>query len=152
MPHIKHITYIKSITFPSKYENIIINNFQYYLCTIGVVIQFAMVSTFICWMVHILYIGVLVKFPFFGKKLQKKSKQIHIATVLAAIFLASIGPVVTLAHVGYFTARFPVVTCLPRNMDVLFFSIALPLTVLIGLVTVILMFLFRELRKVSIYV
>ena len=112
--------------------------------------QFALVSTSIYWMVHILYIGVLVKFPFFGKKLQKKSKQIHIATVLVSIFLASIGPVVTLVHFGYFTARFPVLACLPRNMDVLFFSISLPVIVIVGLGSVILMFLFRELRKVSV--
>ena len=142
------ILHISNSHIPPQY--IRFHNFHYYPCTIGVVFQFALVSTFIYWTVHILYIGVLVKFPFFGKKLQKKSKQIHIATVLAAIFLASIGPIVTLAHFGYFTARFPVLVCFPRNMDVLFFSILLPLIVLAGLGTVMLIFLFRELRKVCI--
>ena len=59
-------------------------------------------------LVHILYILLLIKFPFFGKqKLLKKKKTIHIIFVSFAIMTAALGPLVPVAMSNYQVTSFP---------------------------------------------
>ena len=88
-----------------------------------------MVAMFSLWFIHLAYLAILFKFPFFGKRMMKKAGLIHAVSVSTALLVCLIGPTITLWWCGYFTARFPNLVCMPSNLDMLFYTIALPLNI-----------------------
>ena len=116
-------------------------------CT-GFTVHFIVVAIFFLWFIHLAYVAILFKFPFFGKTLVKKARLVHAVSVPTALLLCLIGPTVTLLWCGYFTARFPNWICLPSNMDVLFYTISLPLNIFLGVGATITLSTIWEIHKV----
>jgi len=129
----------------TKYSKIACFNFC--PCT-GFLFHFSLVAMFFLWFIHLGYVAILFKFPFFGKTLVKKARLVHAVSVPTALFLCLIGPTVTLLWCGYFTARFPNWICLPSNMDVLFYTYSLPLNIFVGVEVTITMSTVWEIHKV----
>ncbi len=133
----------------TKYSKIACFNFC--PCT-GFLFHFSLVAMFFLWFIHLGYVAILFKFPFFGKTLVKKARLVHAVSVPTALFLCLIGPTVTLLWCGYFTARFPNILCLPSNIDVLFYSIAAPLNILAVLTMTVTLNAVWEIHKVCVQV
>ena len=119
-------------------------------CT-GFTVHFIMVATFLLWFIHLAYVAILCKFPFFGKRLMKRAGLVHAVSVPTALLFCLIGPTVTLLWCGYFTARFPIILCVPSNIDVLFYSIAVPLNILAVLCVPITLAAAWEIHKVRVH-
>ena len=107
-----------------------------------------MVAMFFLWFIHLAYLAILFKFPFFGKRMMKKAGLIHAVSVPTALLVCLIGPTITLWWCGYFTARFPNWVCLPSNLDMLFYTIALPLNIFLGVGITITLATLWEIHKV----
>ena len=103
---------------------------------------------FLLWSIHLAYLAILFKFPFFGKTLMKRAGVVHAVSVPTALLFCLIGPTVTVLWCGYFTARFPIILCVPSNIDVLFYSIAVPLNILAVLCVPITLAAAWEIHKV----
>ena len=97
-------------------------------CT-GFMVHFFMVAIILLWFIHLAYLAILFKFPFFGKTLMKRAGVVHAVSVPTALLFCLIGPTVTVLWCGYFTARFPNWICMPSNLDVLFYTFVLPLSI-----------------------
>ena len=105
---------------------------------------------FLLWSIHLAYLGILFKFPFFGKTLVKRAGLVHAVSVPTALLFCLVGPTVTLLWCGYFTARFPNWICMPSNPDVFFYTFALPLSVFTGVGVALTMATLWEIHKVCI--
>ena len=119
------------------------------VCT-GFLFHFSVVAMSFMWFIHLAYVAILFKFPFFGRTLVKKARLVHAVSVPTVLLLCLIGPTVTLLWCGYFTARFPSIFCLPSNMDVLFYSIAAPLNILAVLTVAVTLGAVWEIHKVCV--
>ena len=116
-------------------------------CT-GFMVHFNAVAISLLWFIHLTYLAILFKFPFFGKRMMKKAGLIHAVSVPTALLVCLIGPTITLWWCGYFTARFPNWVCLPSNLDMLFYTIALPLNIFLGVGITITLATLWEIHKV----
>ena len=96
-------------------------------------------------------IGLLksICFPFFYRKIKQEGalKYIHISTVIVALVLPL---VLALLHLidGYSVAPSPVVICTSQNITITYYSLVLPVSVLFGATTTILILLFRKIFRV----
>ena len=80
--------------------------------------------------------------------MEKKLKYFHITTVLIALFFPML-PSLILLHDGYIMANARTTICLGRSVEVTFFALILPLSVLTALATSALIIVFWEILKVS---
>ena len=112
--------------------------------------HFIIVAIFVLWFIHLAYLAILFKFPFFGKTMMKKAGLIHAVSVPTALLVCLIGPTFTVWWCGYFTARFPNWVCLPSNVDVLFYTIALPGNIFISVGVTITLAIVWEIHKVRV--
>ncbi len=101
----------------------------------GAVFHYAYISAGIFWCTHIA--GVLwgMMFPFHARGLQKKGhfKYLHIGMVVVAIVLPAIPAAVVIATGGSAAPFSPPFICVAKNIDVLFYTTALPSFLLIGI-------------------
>ena len=96
---------------------------------------------------------VLLQFPFFGdRKLTKRSVTItiHVVAVVSILLFQLLWPVITLSAFQYDIIRFPPLIAQPGNMDLLFFTVVVPATVVGGTGIVMLVILIFILHKVGI--
>ena len=82
----------------------------------GFVFQFGVGVILGCWVAQLVYMVILLHFPFFGERaLTKKKTYFHVVSLVLIISLSLIGPVVALARFNYVTIRFPPFLCLPSS-------------------------------------
>ena len=117
------------------------------LCT-GFLFHFIIVAIIVLWFIPFTYLAILIKFPFFGETMMKKARLIHAVSVPTALLVCLIGPTFTVWWCGYFTARFPNLACVPSNLDVLFYTIALPLNIFGGVCVSVTLATVWEIHKV----
>lgn len=120
---------------PFKHTGIV---FIYGLAQIGLLILFHAVG--LCW-------GVVFPFHFRRFKAKEKLKYIHITTVLLALFLPTIPALLHLKE-GYSITNTPTTVCLGQSVAITFFSLLLPLSVILAVVTSILVTMFWIILKV----
>ena len=103
-----------------------------------------------CWVAQLVYMVILLHFPFFGeRKLKKKKTYFHVVSLVVIISLSLIGPVVALARFNYVTIRFPPFICFPSNQDWLFYSFGLPISIFTATGIILCILLTRAVHKVS---
>ncbi len=117
----------------------------------GFVFQFAIGAILGCWVAQLVYMVILLHFPFFGeRKLKKKKTYFHVVSLVVVISLSLIGPVVALARFNYVTIRFPPFICLPSNQDWVFYSFGLPISIFTATGIILCILLTRAIHKVSV--
>ena len=101
-----------------------------------------------CWVAQLVYMVILLHFPFFGERtLTKKKTYFHVVSLVVIISLSLIGPVVALARFNYVTIRFPPFICLPSNQDWVFYSFALPISICTGTGVILCILLTRAVHR-----
>ena len=117
----------------------------------GFVFQFGVGVILGCWVAQLVYMVILLHFPFFGERtLTKKKTYFHVVSLVVIISLSLIGPVVALARFNYVTIRFPPFMCLPSNQDWVFYSFALPISICTATGVILCILLTRAVHKVSV--
>ena len=117
----------------------------------GFVLQFGVGVILGCWVAQLVYMVILLHFPFFGERtLTKKKTYFHVVSLVVIISLSLIGPVVALARFNYVTIRFPPFICLPSNQDWVFYSFALPISICTATGIILCILLTRAVHKVSV--
>ena len=117
----------------------------------GFVFQFGVGVILGCWVAQLVYMVILLHFPFFGERtLKKKKTYFHVVSLVVIIILSLIGPVVALARFNYRTVRFPTFICLSSNQDWVFYSFALPISIFTATGVILCILLTRAVHKVSV--
>ena len=117
----------------------------------GFVFQFGVGVILGCWVAQLVYMVILLHFPFFGERtLKKKKTYFHVVSLVVIISLSLIGPVVALARFNYVTIRFPPFICLPSNQDWVFYSFGLPISICTATGVILCILLTRAVHKVSV--
>ena len=86
------------------------------------------------WFLHVLHLYLNVLFPLKFSLLKDKrwERRIHIAELISAIVLASLGPaVVWLSNSDYNTFQRPPLLCLPTPSSIILYTLCLPILVLL---------------------
>ena len=101
------------------------------------------------WVMHLIYITVLLAFPIFGEqKLKKWSRIIHALIVTSALLLSLIGPISVVSTTGYVTITFPPVICYPGSMNAVFYSMIFPSSILFCTGVILMILIIRQIHKV----
>ena len=117
----------------------------------GFVFQFAIGAILGCWVAQLVYMVILLHFPFFGERaLTKKKTYFHVVSLVLIISLSLIGPVVALARFNYVTIRFPPFICLPSSQNWVFYSFGLPISIFTATGVILCILLIRAVHKVSV--
>ena len=104
-----------------------------------------------CWVAQLVYMVILLHFPFFGERtLTMKKTYFHVVSLVVIISLSLIGPVVALARFNYVTIRFPPFLCLTSSQDWVFYSFGLPISIFTSTGVILCILLIRAVHKVSV--
>ncbi len=92
-----------------------------------------------------------IKFPFHYRSYQndRKIKYIHVTVLVLGLVLPGVPVGATIAAGEYVLTRFPPIVCLADNEDASFYSLILPISILVAAGTSLLIVVFYEILKVS---
>jgi uncharacterized membrane protein len=118
-------------------------------CTIcGFLFHFGIMAPILIWVMHLIYITVLLAFPIFGEqKLQKWSRIIHVLIVASALLLTLIGPISVVSTTGYVTITFPPTICFPGSVNAVFYSMIFPSSILFCTGVILMILIIRQIHK-----
>ena len=118
---------------------------------IGAVFYYVLLQTSLWWISHILILFWKIQFPLHSSRFEKahSTKHIHIAIVILAILLPVITVISSEINGGYTLTRFPTILCTGANIDVTFYTLVLPIVIIIGCGTTVLMVIFWKIHKVN---
>ena len=118
--------------------------------SVGFLTSFLVLANVSFLLVHMVYILILIKFPFFGKqKLLKKKKTIHIIFVTFVIMTAALGAVVPAATGNYQVTTLPPRSCVVGSALVYIIAIFVPGMIQLCFVTILTLVLSFEVYNVS---
>jgi len=107
---------------------------------------------FVIWLLHIVHLFIRIAFPIWARKLTEKRTKIilHIAEITGAAIICSLAPIIyiSVSDSKYRFRIFPPLLCFPSS-EVYFYTICLPLCLVIGTGVILAIFMFRILHKVS---
>ena len=91
-----------------------------------------------------------IAFPMWSRKLDRKQIKLilHVVEVAGALFLCSLAPTVFVILSKYQFGRFPPLICNPSK-EVSFYTICLPLCIIMGIGMILAIIMFCILHKVS---
>ena len=103
----------------------------YYL--IGFVFHFCWVFISVLWFLHLFHLFLGVVFPFWSRFLseQKWKIRLHVVEVIGSVILCSLAPTIFVSVSEYTLARYPPLFAIPSR-DVSFYTIILPLTIVLA--------------------
>ena len=118
--------------------------------TVGAVFHwsFVLMSTF--WLLHLIHLFIKIYLPIWSRKLDRKQTKIilHVTEVLGAFILCGLAPIVYVSVSEYSFGRFPPMLCVPSR-TVTFYTMCLPMCVLLGSGVILAVIMFWMLHKVS---
>ena len=107
----------------------------------------------VLWLLHLIHLFLRIAFPIWSRKLNNKNRKmaIHVAEVAGASILCGITPVMFISMSEYNIQQFPPFICFPSR-SVSFYSICLPLCLIVGTGVILTIIMFWILHNVSSYV
>ena len=127
----------------------------YYIQTLvfsGSVLFYCFMQIAVLWICHVSMIFWNVRFPDQYMLLNRRHqvKYIHLVSGLVAIVVPVIPVAAIFGTGGFVNARFPPLLCLPSNANAAFYSLVLPVSVLIASGVTLLLAVFWTLHKVRV--
>ena len=112
-----------------------------------------LLQAFLWWIFHVLAIFWKVHFPMHSRYYDKmhRTRYIHVTCVIVALTLPMVPLIPTSINGGFIMPRFPPVLCVGRDADSSFYSFVIPIVLLIGAGTNLLVLIFWRIRRVSHY-
>ena len=92
-----------------------------------------------------------VQFPLHSQsfRMAHGTKYIHLTCVVLALVLPLVPVLTNKFKGGYTMGRFPPILCFGRDADATFYSLVLPLDIILGVGSNLLLFIFRKIHKVG---
>ncbi len=122
-----------------------------YINTIGVVLYYVTLQLALWWFLHVLILFWKVEFPFHARSFENagRFKYIHIIWATVGVLLPLVPVITVLANGGFTIPQFPPLLCTGREADPTFYSLLLPIIVLLQTGITLMVILFRTIHKVS---
>ena len=119
----------------------------------GIVFYYGLFQVAVWWFCHEISIFWGVCFPFHAKSLEKahRTKYIHIIMVIVGLVLPALPVIVTFTTgdpSGFGLTRFPPILCTGLEKDATFYSLVLPINILMAIGIPLLIIIFRIIHKV----
>ena len=114
---------------------------------IGSVYYYTILQLSIWWICHVTTIFYQIKFPFHSKQL-KKQRMIHILVVLLAVVLPTIPVIVSFTTGGFVISNYPPLVCISKSSDAAYYTLALPISIIIAMGASLLFLLLLAVIKV----
>jgi len=110
-----------------------------------------MVLLHMLWLLHLIHLYLKIGFPIWARKLAARKTKIilHVTEITGAIILSGLAPVIFLSVSEYKFGRFPPVLCFPSR-TVGFYTICVPLCIMIGCGMILTITTFWTLHKVTV--
>ena len=127
------------------------SSYQKILLTIGIVSIYLVAQFILLVVFHALGLGWSILFPFHYRRFKatRKIKFIHVATIVLGVVVPIIPALLLLIH-GYTITSGPIGYCVARDIDTTYFTLALPISILMAITTSVFIILFWRLLKVII--
>ena len=122
----------------------------YLLChSAGFIVWYSMMQFILLWIMHISFIFWKIYFPMSTiLKNIRRTKYIHGICLIAAVLLPLISPMASHLKDGFVIGSFPPFFCVGNNNAVSFYTLLLPLNILLGVGTSLLVLMFWRLHMV----
>jgi hypothetical protein len=116
---------------------------------IGFAFNYILVQISVWTVLHAIFLFYGVAFPYSFRKLRNSGRirYAHIISVILAVLLPAIGPCVLLRD-GYVIISTPTLTCVGRNLDITYYGVILPISILTCITSCLLVLLFWSIFKV----
>ena len=96
-----------------------------------------------------LFWGVAFPFSYRQLRIQKKIRYAHIISVILALIIPLPSALIPLKD-GYTFARAPVFACVGRNLDITYYTFLIPISILIGMTSCLMVLILWKIFKVCI--
>ena len=114
----------------------------------GSVYYYALLQLAIWWICHVAALFWKVNFPFHAKAFNNV-KFVHIMVVVVAL-LIPVAPVISAFVTGGFTmSSFPPVFCVTKNSNAVYFTLILPISLIVAIGTTLLILILATILKVQ---
>ena len=102
------------------------------------------------WLLHLIHLFMKIAFPMWSRQLDRKQTKniLHVVEVAGGIFLCTLAPMFNVIFWKYQFGRFPPLICVPSK-EVSFYTICLPLCIVIETGVILAIIMFWILYKVS---
>ena len=131
----------------------------------GVVFYYSLLQLAMFWLCHVLALFWKIRFPFHSRSFQMahRTKYVHMAAVVLCILVPFVPIVATMSQyghgrssveaatggLGFGITRFPPLLCTGRHADTTFYSLILPILVILMIGMTILLIIFWIIHRVS---
>ncbi|XP_019850180.1 PREDICTED: uncharacterized protein LOC109580976 [Amphimedon queenslandica] len=126
------------------------NNSTTYCKVTGAIFHYFYLNMTLWWFFHVMSVFYKVMFPVFAKEHKEKDKFIHIVLLILGILIPIPGVSLALTvekYKSYTLFTFPSYVCVPRNGELQYYSLLLPLNVLLCIGLFCLVLIFWRLQK-----
>ena len=115
----------------------------------GFFFHWALVLLAAFWLLHLIHLFIKIAFPLWSRRLDIKQTKIilHTIEVIGALILCGVAPIAFISASEYSFARFPPLLCIPSK-EVYFYTVCIPLCVIIGTGVILTIIIFWILHKV----
>ena len=102
------------------------------------------------WLLHLIHLFIKLAFPIWSRKLNIKRRKnvLHVTEVTGATILCGVTPVIFISTSQYTFQQFPPFICFPTR-SVSFYSMCLPLCIMVGTGVILTIIMFWILHEVS---
>ena len=104
-----------------------------YIPLTGSVFYYAVMQITMWWFFHVITLFWKIQFPFHARSFENTHgfKYLHITAFFLGVVIPAIPVVIMLATGGFVARRFPPVVCSARKLDVTFYSVILPIIMMV---------------------
>ncbi|XP_019850179.1 PREDICTED: uncharacterized protein LOC109580975 [Amphimedon queenslandica] len=116
----------------------------------GAIFHYFYLNMTLWWCFNVISVFYKIMFPVFAKEHKEKDKFIHIVLLILGILIPIPGVILALTvnkYKSYTIFTFPSYVCVPRNPDLQYYALLLPLNVLLGIGLFCLVLIFWRLQK-----
>ena len=121
----------------------------------GIVFYYGIFQLAVWWFCHVVSLFWKIRFPFHARSFETahRIKYIHITMVIVGLVLPTLPVIVTFtagnpSSRGFGLTRFPPILCTSLQRDPTFYSLVLPINILIAIGVPLVIIIFRTIHKV----
>lgn len=130
-------------------ENLIeaVKNPTPYCAFVGSMYYYSLLQLSVLWLCHVITVFLKIVFPFQAKLIQSRNKSIHVVVVLIGLGFPLITVIVSFATGGFIIDHFPPLLCISVSSEAAYYTLALPISVIIATGTSLLAFVMVTIIK-----
>ena len=116
----------------------------------GVIFHWSLMLLAVLWLLHLIHLFIKIVFPIWSRKLDRKQTKIilHVTEVTGAFILCGLVPIIFVSVSEYSFFQFPPIYC-AASRQVVFYTICLPLCVILASGVILAIIMFWTLHKAS---